>query len=740
MTIISSDLAEISLEHADGTGFERFFHDFYSALEGPNFVPLGGYHDGGADGMIVDCSVNQEDERSFAQASVQADYRAKIRQTVKRLREFGRDPKSLLYATSRIVGPIDKVEDGLSDELGLRVRIRDRKYIVSHINDNDGTRAAFNNHLVRFVAFLKDPGTARIISRSAEVYHPEVFVFLRQEIDQRSGNASLIEAVTDSLILWALEGTDPDLERFMTKNEILEKILDVLPTAKAFIAGTMTHRLDALYSRKNTDGRQIRYYTDGDRWCLPFDTRVIVEQENIRDEALRVRVVNGFAQRCRDIFEDQFTDEEIDSISKLCMRAVEFTFQKEGMKFSTYILSEDEVSEYPEISDRVDDAFAELDMTNLNEAQSKDACFTILRKCLYYSSEEERILFNKMSRTYSLLFALKTEPRIVEYFQAMTGDFYLYVGTDILVRALSEIYLREEDQMTTNLLKMLADAGATLVLAEPVLNEINSHLKVTSDDYYADFYEVEKYMTFEHARNAERILIRSYYYAKFTPATERQPRHWKDFIQQFCNPEKVGTSSTMEEVRGYFQNRFRMAYVDSREMSEPVNQLHVHRLTKKIIERTNKGHLLAEHDALMVQTVYEKRREHGEHATATHFGYRTWWLTQETAIRQATKELVREKAAPYLMRPEFLINFISLAPSMSEVRRIYDSIFPTLLGIKLSGRMKETVYKEMLKQVVELNRVDEARAKSMMATMADELKAYEFRAFQKDAKNVESER
>jgi hypothetical protein len=49
----------------------------------------------------------------------------KIRRTVRRLREFGRDPRSLLYATSQRVPVIDKLENDLSEELNVRLTIRD---------------------------------------------------------------------------------------------------------------------------------------------------------------------------------------------------------------------------------------------------------------------------------------------------------------------------------------------------------------------------------------------------------------------------------------------------------------------------------------------------------------------------------------------------------------------------------------------------------------------------------------
>ena len=44
------------------------------------------------------------------------------------------------------------------------------------------------------------------------------------------------------------------------------------------------------------------------------------------------------------------------------------------------------------------------------------------------------------------------------------------------------------------------------------------------------------------------------------------------------------------------------------------------------------------------------------------------------------------------MRPEFLLNFIALSPTTEQIRRSYETVFPTLLGIKLSNRMREDVF------------------------------------------------
>ena len=77
----------------------------------------------------------------------------------------------------------------------------------------------------------------------------------------------------------------------------------------------------------------------------------------------------------------------------------------------------------------------------------------------------------------------------------------------------------------------------------------------------------------------------------------------------------------------------------------------------------------------MVLSVYGKRKEFGEEHNANPYGYRTWWLTHESQVRKATVELVRERGSQYIMRPEFLVNFIALSPTTEEVRRSYEAVF-----------------------------------------------------------------
>ncbi len=131
------------------------------------------------------------------------------------------------------------------------------------------------------------------------------------------------------------------------------------------------------------------------------------------------------------------------------------------------------------------------------------------------------------SRTYVLLFSLQAEPKIIEYFSTMSSSFKLFLGSDILVKALSERYLEKEDQVARNLLKMASASGISMYLSECVLEEVLTHIQGTCYEFINYFSEMEPYITKEVARNSNKILIRSYFYAK----EERKVWSWKSYIR-----------------------------------------------------------------------------------------------------------------------------------------------------------------------------------------------------------------
>ena len=130
MPAIDHSLVDIALTRVPGGDFEKFVNAFLPAITGIKYVPLGGVHDGGADAFQDTGLYEGALPTTFYQASIQANHRAKIRHTVKRLRESGRAPRSLVYVTAQTVKMLDKDEESLSKETEVFVRIRDAGWII----------------------------------------------------------------------------------------------------------------------------------------------------------------------------------------------------------------------------------------------------------------------------------------------------------------------------------------------------------------------------------------------------------------------------------------------------------------------------------------------------------------------------------------------------------------------------------------------------------------------------------
>ena len=190
---------EIALTRVTGGDFEKFVNTFLPAIASVEYVPFGGTYDGGADAFTDTGLYEGKQSSTFYQTSIQESHKAKIRRTVKRLREVGRDPQSLVYVTAQTIKILDKDEVTLTHETDVFVRIRDAGWIIANVNHSNATIAAFETFLKPHLALLGNLGGAMLIDNPKTLDSRTVCVFLRQEVERRS-TSKLIEAVSDSLI------------------------------------------------------------------------------------------------------------------------------------------------------------------------------------------------------------------------------------------------------------------------------------------------------------------------------------------------------------------------------------------------------------------------------------------------------------------------------------------------------------------------------------------------------------
>jgi hypothetical protein len=724
---------QIALEEVDTANFEYFGQAFYGALIGQQFVPLGGMHDGGGEGYFEPELYEEPRATHFLQVSKQETAVRKIRLTVARLRKFGRTPMALTYLTSQTIQDLDVVEDNLSEELSCRIRIRDGKYIGTQINNSDATIAAFEAYLRPALAHLGPPGASPIGTQGGVHADRTLAVFLRQEVEHRQGKSDLLESVADSLIIWALSETDPDAGRFMDRDAILTQIEQALPTAKQFMRGVLDVRLAFLRTRMGGEDRKIRFYSNDAKYCLPYETRELVKAENIEDASLKLDVSEIFERRCRTLAADDEERAQAPAVVRLCHLTLERVFERQGLQIAQFAHSGEESDElYEDVAAVVADLVAH-DETLDDRAITRRLVLAVLRGTFYDATPEERSYLQKLSHTYVLLLLLKNEPKIVEYFKSLSSKFVLYIGTDFLVRALAEHYLAPENQTTRNLFAILKAAGSTLILTEKAVEELASHLRAQIFEFHNIYEHVENKVTLEAVEYIDRLIIRAYFYARLAPlGTIKAPTGWKSYIGQFASFDDIRNERGDQELARYLINKFGFVYETTAEMRRGLSDPDIQSLANNIQRvraedpwrrKGEKDDILAYNDALQVLRVYERRREAKEESPANPFGFKTWWLTQDAKVRRAAGPLIaKHHGQRFMMRPEFLLNFVSFAPSAREVVESYRTVFPTVLGIRLSNRVHDHTFREVMGQANVLWAVDEARAASMITSCINSLK------------------
>lgn len=727
MRTIHHELLALALSRASGPNFEKFAQAFYGAMLGREFVPIGGVHDGGADGLLLPSTFQSTHSGEILQATVQQEHRSKIRETVKRLREFGREVNVLLYATSQTIQNPDKEESDLSEELGCQVRIRDSKFFTVQINNSPQYVQAYDSYLSSSLDFLNGLGSATTISKPpAGLPARALCVFIGQEVDRRSANSQLLESLTDTLILWSLRDTDPQKGVFRTRDEILQEVIASLPASKQFIRSTIDARLEALASKRNTGGRAITAWHKDRKYCLPYETRELIKSENTEDEAQKLEVAKSIQARLELALQEMGVDLSPDRLVDACFHTLEKIFELQGLELSYFLTNDSDKEVRIVVDEAVVEVISGLALPSNQIHEARRAVLRAIQGLFYDSSDCERRFLAKMSRTYCLLFSLKNEPRVVEYFRGMSANFVLYVGSDLFIRAFSEHYLEAEDRMTENLFKILVSAGSTLILTDTVLDEVHSHIKATDADYRNNYLPIEAGIDVGFARHVPKILLRAYYYAKLSSDRSRRPKNWSNFVEQFCSYDRLHRESGRESLRNYMMERFGCIYEERDQTTKDIDPTQLEKLAADLVKLRGDREgreMLARNDVLLVLRVYQKRRELGEANKSNPFGYRTWWLTQETTVRKVTRDLVRAKGTPYIVRPEFLLNFIALNPNVEDVRRSFSDIFPSLLGVKLANRMKSSTFNELIGRMREEYEVDEARARAKLPELVDQLKA-----------------
>ena len=121
--------------------------------------------------------------------------------------------------------------------------------------------------------------------------------------------------------------------------------------------------------------------------------------------------------------------------------------------------------------------------------------------------------------------------------------------------------------------------------------------------------------------------------------------------------------------------------------------------------------------------IYKLREMRNELGSGGIFGYTTWWLSSDVKTHRSALQVFGDKySQSCYMRPDFLYNYISLAPSLGEVNKAFAKLFPTLVGVNISYRVPEEVTETIHTYIKGHRNFNKGRVKGVLRELSDKLK------------------
>ena len=693
----------------DGFVFENFGLSFLGATLGYDFLPVGGVKDKGIDGL--EYTFNREGyEKNIYQLSTELNSEGKLEKSIQKLLDNKIAFDSITYVTNRVIQNKDTLIDRLFDKFKKHIKIFDQNWLVSYANHSESTVNAYYTFIDSYLHEFSKPGKSYVVSDLAN--DSRLFVFLRQQLDSKRNDLKLDDLLADTLILFGLEGTDPDKDILKTKIELFESIKKYVKFDPKILDETIEKRLNILSNKP----RKIKYHTQKNGFCLPYDTRLEIHNRNLADEQL----LESFYSQTSEVIKKYFKDDDIvvRDLTKLIDETIHKIFYQQGLEFSNYILhgKSQQVIEkdLQEIISRVVDESAVIDK---NKELVKTSLLMAIRDIIYNGTVEQKKYFKSLSNTYMMMFLLQWNPQIATYFESMASKMIIFVCTSILVPALSEYYLNPENRRHWNLIKGAQQAGIKLFISDAIIDELKHHFYMIRNKYENLFRQNEHiYINSEvETLYIDEIIIRAYFYAK----AQKKVYTFDDFLSNFIDPD---LRTVKDDLIGYLKSEFGINYYNDESLKITISEDEHLQLTERLQE--NKSSKKAQTDSKIILSIYKLREKNNETASTGVFGYRTWWLSKDSTTYKAVSDLFGDKyPVSCYIRPDFLYNHIALAPKKHEIDQLYKEVFPSLLGVNLSFHLPHEVTEFVQERIAEHATKNPERLSSILARLSEKLKS-----------------
>ncbi len=718
---MSDTFITLAIEQIDTTSFELWCQEVLANDKGIGFEPTGGLHDGGQDGFVRGISGHPS---HYIQISKEQSTASKIRKTVKRLEE-SRVVSKLTYVTSQAESERDLLEAKLKQDLGVQIEIYDKRWLLIQAQLNTNLKESLFSYSK---GLIDDLNSVKRSERTLDVSSRlSIVSYLEAHVRSLPGTENFQNVCLDTLIYEALVDTDPEKKNFRTVDQVRSSINSSYPNVLAKADDSLEERLEFLSSKGNDP--RIRKHPN-ENYALPFSVR-----SGFSEDILRISgTTDGFIGRINERFNDE-VDEPNDTLRAFVVSCVHDaiieTYRNQAMNFAASFSNGDfdsDIRVFELISNAIEKTDAPIEL----QEEVSTLSSRIYRKVCYSATDEEREYLNLLMKFFTIQFLMNGDQAVVTYFSDMASSLRVYIGTDIIVRCLSEALVQKSSRGMTNSLNLLNEAGVRLRVTRQTIGEVFSHIRLSTRVFRNEYESWFRHASLDQVINCDRILVRSFFYALLEPERHiRPPRDWSDYLRNFGAAEwftkgdNFASEYYLDEFGSYLVDKFNLEFVEIDEIIEKIDNSLAEKVADEILQQrdaaTDGSRILAMNDAQMALFVNSERTSRQERVSTNLYGYKTWWLTEETAVLRSLRK--HEQKADVVMHPQFLMNHFILDPKFIKANKKNDrEIMPTLFGLRITDRVPPGEMKEFIRSIGDLAGLDEAAQKARIRAAANKLK------------------
>jgi hypothetical protein len=650
-------------------------------------------------------------ERNIYQISIEKEPQDKLFRTLETLEKNKIEYDSLTLVTNQIFKDKDLTVDELVELFRKPVKIYDLKWFSSRANHSAATADAYHTFVDSYLHEFNKPGKAYEVSNL--VTDPRLFVFLRQQWEENRRDLKLDRLLADTLIIFSLEDTDPDNGKLKTNEEIKKAIAAHIKFDPKLLSDVIDERLVALSKGAS---KKVQFHKKSGAYCLPYSTRSEIQEKNLHDAALYEKFKEGVTSKLKSYLKT--LNKQVKDPFQLVEETINRLFYQQGLEFADFVINGSTKKAFEKnLPDIVNQVVDESSVIKKNRNLVKSALLTTIRDTVYNGEPEEKMFLKRLANTYMMLFMLQCDPKVSTFFSSLANKLTLYVCTSIIIPALSEYHLDRYNRRHWNLLEGSRKAGVRMRVNDTIIKELVAHFRMIINKYEEEYEEKDElYLSDEsYALYIDEIMIRAYFYAK----RRGQVKSFRDFIDTFVNYDLFNAESNLT---GWLKDEFGIEYVSDESLTLNVEKKDLDLLTAELTKQ-KRAQKKASNDAKVILNVFAQRLKQNEMSGDSIFGYRTWWLSKDTLTQRAVEKVFGDRyGVSCYMRPDFLYNYISLAPTKVEVDAAYNELFPSLLGVNISAHLPSELIKYIHQKVDEHSKKNPTRLKAIMRDLAERLK------------------